>query len=332
MRSIYFWLMVLPFLTACSDSESVRLTGGTMGTTWSISIADFGESDLDQLHLAVMQRLAEINSLMSTWDQTSEISQFNQMPAGCMVVSSELAEVVDAALTISVITEGAYDVTLGPLIDLWGFGAVEQIDAPTQEELDAALPLTGFGFIDHNGESLCKEFDALEINLSSIAKGYGVDQVADLLAEWGYENFLVEIGGELYASGDKYGEAWRVGVENPASMGGQSAMLALALENQAVATSGDYRNFFMLDGKRYSHIIDARTGRPVDNQIASVTVIADSVMKADAWATALMAVGPDRAQEIADQQGLLLLLVLRDDEDFRVLPNLAWIDQFGEPN
>jgi len=331
MRRVFVAALLLPLLVACTDSEPVRLTGGTMGTTWSISIADSGDRDLEALHLEVMQSLAGLNAAMSTWDSDSEISQFNQMPAGCMSISPAFAGVVAASLDISQATDGAYDISLSPLIDLWGFGAEGEVVAPTEKQVAELLAQTGYQNLDVEERNLCKRFDDIQINLSSIAKGYGVDVVADLLKEQGIENFLVEIGGELFASGSKNGEPWRVGVENPASQGGQSAILALPLENQAVATSGDYRNFFVLDGKRYSHILDARRGRPIHNQIASATVIADSVMLADGWATALMTVGSERAVEIADEQGLAILLILHEEDGFQSLANGRWVSQFGEP-
>lgn len=331
MRHAVTLVLILPLLAACTDSEPVRLTGGTMGTTWSISMTDSGDRDLDTLHIGVMQSLAEVNSAMSTWDPDSEISRFNQMPAGCLEISQGFAEVVGAALDISRASDGAYDISLGPLIDVWGFGAAEEVSAPTEGQIAELITQTGYHHLDLEDQNFCKDLDEIQINLSSIAKGYGVDVLADLLMEQGVENFLVEIGGELFAKGDKNGESWMVGVENPASQTGQSAMLALPLENQSVATSGDYRNFFVLDGVRYSHILDARTGSPIHNQIASATVVADSVMLADGWATALMAVGSDRAIELADEQELALLLVMRDGEGFRSLANARWVNQFGVP-
>lgn len=323
-------VLALPLLLSCSDPEPVRLTGGTMGTTWSISIVDSQGLDLDALHLGVMQKLSEINSAMSTWDPESEISQFNQMMAGCMTVSAGLAEVVNTALDISVISEGAYDISLSPLIDLWGFGAGEEVIAPSDQQIATLLAQTGFEYVQVDAQQLCKELDEIQINLSSIAKGYGVDALVSLLEDWGVENFLVEIGGELFARGDKEGQPWMVGVENPASQAGQSAMLALPLKDQAVATSGDYRNFFMLGGERYSHIIDARSGRPIHNQVASVTVVADSVMLADGWATALMAMDSEHAMEIADELGFAVLVVKRNGEQFENLENPAWVNQFDK--
>lgn len=332
MKLWIFAIFVVPLLAACSDSEPVRLTGGTMGTTWSIAIADPGDQDFEALHLGVMQKLAEVNGAMSTWDPDSEISQFNQMSAGCMTVSPAFAGVVETALDISALSDGAYDISLGPLIDLWGFGAAEEVVAPTDEQIANLLARTGYRHVEVDGQNLCKDIDDIQINLSSIAKGYGVDVVADYLSEQGIENFLVEIGGELYASGEKNDQPWTVGVENPASQGGQSALLALPMENQAVATSGDYRNFFMLDGERYSHIIDARSGRPIHNQVASVSVIADSVTLADGWATALMAVGSEHAFQIADELGFAVLIIMRDGDEFEALANPVWVSQFGNPS
>ena len=331
MNSRWLMLVFVVGLGGCSDSEPLRLTGGTMGTSWSISIADQTDMDLDILHQEVMQELAAVNAAMSTWDPDSEISRFNRIPAGCMQISADFAEVMQAALLLSRLTDGAYDVSLGPLIDLWGFGAGEAVDAPTDAQINTLLAQTGFAHLQLDGQTLCKDMDSIQINLSSIAKGFGVDVVAEYLSAGGMENYLVEIGGELLARGDKNGVSWTVGVENPASLAAHSALLALPLENQAVATSGDYRNFFILDGRRYSHIIDARTGRPVDNHIASVTVIASKAMLADGWATALMTFDPERAMEIADNQGLAVLLMLRDGDQFENRASSLWLRLFGDP-
>ncbi len=334
MKGTLFSLCLLLALTGCSrPEESVRLAGVTMGTTWSLVLTETQDRDLTLLHTGIMQVLAEVNSAMSTWDPDSEISRFNQMAAGCVDISPAFAEVMGAALEISALTQGAYDVSLGPVIDLWGFGAAEGVSAPDAGLIAATLARSGYQHLELTGARLCKDRDDLQINLSSIAKGYGVDAVANYLRAEGLDNFLIEIGGELLAQGDKFGEPWRVGVENPAAGNLPSATLTLPLVDQAVATSGDYRNFFILDGRRYSHIIDARTGQPADNAIASASVVAEDVTMADGWATALMILDPASGLALADTQGLAVLLILRDPADesnFHDLTNARWQALFGD--
>jgi thiamine biosynthesis lipoprotein len=332
MKKLLILCSLCIFLAACNNTpESIRLTGGTMGTTWSLVIAEPDlKRDLETLHADIAALLVEVNSSMSTWQPESEISIFNQRPPGCMQVSESFIYVVGLAQQISESTQGAYDVTVGPLIDLWGFGVQENTRQPAEPEISSALERVGFHKIEVANGQLCKKTEGVEINLSSIAKGYGVDRMADYLHSLGIENFLAEIGGELMASGSHFGNQWRVGVELPEDGLQQSVARAVEVSNQGLATSGDYRNYFELDGKRYAHIIDPRTGLPVEGGAASATVIANNVTIADGWATALLAMPFEKAFALAEQQNLAALFILRSEQGFDFRTTVEWRNQFDD--
>ncbi len=329
MKNLIF-AMAAVMLVACSEPpQPVRLGGQTMGTSWSALVA----ADVDDpagLQAELESLLAGVNRAMSTWDPESEISQFNRMAAGCMELSEEFAYVVDYALHVARATDGAYDISVSPLIDLWGFGAPEVLSPPDPAQIAEALQRTGYQYLELDGTRLCKDVDHLEINLSSIAKGYGVDRLAEHLWSLQLNNFLVEIGGDLYVSGDKFGRPWTVAIEQPDSLQRSVAQI-LHLREVALATSGDYRNFFLLNGRRYSHIIDSRTGYPVENDIASVSVAAVDVTRADAWATALMTLPLERALDLAGAENLAVLFLLRRGEAFEAVSNPAWQAYFEHP-
>jgi thiamine biosynthesis lipoprotein len=321
------WLRLAAFcalvLTAGCDREADRallaLSGSTMGTSYSVQVADPPSSiDLAALQRRIDALLAEVNGLMSTYQPDSELSRFNSSRAtDWFPVSAELARVVDQAQAVSAASNGAFDVTVGPLVNLWGFGPERTADRlPTQPEIDAALANTGHAKLEVRLDppALRKALPDLYVDLSAIAKGYGVDRVAALLAGEGIANALVEIGGELNGRGHNgRGEPWRIAVERP-DPGARRLFRVVPLRDMGMATSGDYRNFFTLDGKRYSHSIDPSTGRPVTHSLASVTVLAESSMQADAWATALLVLGPQRGFDLAHRRGMAALLISHDGE------------------
>lgn len=323
-------------LAGCSESgqpdQARVLSGGTMGTYWSVKIPDGQSVDAASLQEGLETELEQVNAAMSTWREDSRISAFNAMEAGCMAVEAGFAEVVRQALQIAEATSGAYDVTIGPLVDLWGFGSDEGIEQPAQEQIEAGLARTGWQKLWLEEGRLCKSGEEVAIDLSSIAKGYGVDILADYLQARGITDFLADIGGELYAAGTKGGDPWRLGVERPQDDSAErQAMLVLPVSDRAVATSGDYRNFFVLDGQRYSHIIDPRSGRPVEHGAASATVVADSATLADGWATALMVMEPQAGLELAARQGLAAMLILRQEDGFEMRANALWRERYGQP-
>lgn len=287
-----------------------------MGTSYSIKLSPAPEEAVrTALKGDIDRRLERINSQMSTYRPDSDLMQFNRSPStDWQQLPPEIVGLVTRANHISRLTGGRYDITVGPLVNLWGFGSSgDRTTAPAQDEVEDMLARVGFGHLHTRTEpaALRKEIPELEIDLSSIAKGWAVDEVVDILDAKGLHNHLVEIGGELRAQGEKTpGRPWRIAIEQP-DFDKRSVQRVIALDNMAMATSGDYRNFFADGDRLYSHTIDPDTGQPVQHRLASVTVLAEDCTSADAWATALMAVGEPAAFELADSQGLKALFITR---------------------
>ncbi|MBK1617121.1 hypothetical protein CKO42_01375 [Lamprobacter modestohalophilus] len=313
------WLLlgVALLLVGCgpgSEQRVLALRGATMGTTYSLQIVEPPAGlDRDALAQQVSTQLSDINGLMSTYQPTSELSRFNASSVtDWFLVSPELVAVVGAAQAVSEASAGAFDITVGPLVNLWGFGPTLTADVlPSAAELQAARARVGWQQLDVQLQppALRKARPDLYVDLSAIAKGYAVDRVAALIESVGVDNYLVEIGGELRGRGiNGRGEPWQIAIERPETS--KRAMFrVVALRDIGMATSGDYRNFFEVDGARYSHTIDPATGRPVGHRLASVTVLADQAMEADAWATALLVLGPERGFELAERLGLAAFFI-----------------------
>ncbi len=339
MRHLPVLALVL-FVSGClfdKEPEVVRLSGETMGTTFNITA--IGEDvDEEALAAAVQETLAAVNAKMSNWDPNSEVSTFSASTDTSPVpVSDEFALVLTAADDVHERSGGTFDVTLGPLIELWGFGPRKPEDpVPSDAEIQAALEGVGQSrllTLDRDGGTLAKSDPAVGINLSAIAKGYGIDAVAETLSEAGIENYMVEIGGDLVTKGENdKGEVWRIGVEKPEA-GGQNLQLIVSLNDLGMATSGDYKNFFEQDGVRYSHIIDPTTGRPITHRTTSVTVLAENAMMADAWATAMLALGQEKGLELAEKHKLAVFFISRDvtggEDAFITVHSTAFKDALG---
>ena len=303
------------------SAAPVSISGPTMGTSYSIKLSELPAGVIQEaLHRDIDNILERINDQMSTYRQDSELSRFNRSAGrDWFDVSPETAQVVRESLLISLKSGGAFDVTVGPLVNLWSFGPQQQPrKIPSDGEINAILAVIGYEYLKvrTSAPALKKLVARLEVDLSAIAKGFAVDQVAELLIQRGVKGFLVEIGGEIRTFGTKAnGNPWSVGIELPAD-DQRSVQEVVKLDDLALATSGDYRNFFMEDGKRYSHTIDPRTGRPVEHRLASVSVIAEHCMLADAWATTLMVLGPEKGYEFAVGQDLAVVFVIRDKNGF----------------
>lgn len=311
-----FMLMTLALAACKRGAVALELSGSTMGTSYSIIAMDAdGSVDQAALQKAVDASLLKTNTQMSNWDATSEVSRFNAAAdTDGFSISPELAEVVAAAQDINLASDGQFDVTLGPVIETWGFGAPGvQTQTPTEAQLATALESVGQAERLHlSGTNLSKSHPDTQIYLSSIGKGYGVDQVTKVVKSFGLNDFMVEIGGDLYVSGlNSDGMPWQIGIESPDALTRQAHQIA-SVSNLGMATSGDYRNYFEQDGTRYSHILDARTGRPITHHTASVTVLAENAMLADAWATALLVLGTERGLQIANERDLAVLFIDRD--------------------
>lgn len=310
--------LIAVLLAGCSESTpppADRIQGETMGTTYSVLVHPLAESRLESLRSLVEVELERINASMSTYRDDSEISRFNKSTStDWQPASPGLVEVVQQSLEVSRLSAGAFDVTVGPLVNLWGFGPDGQpATIPGQQQIDKLLEQVGYQHLHYRLDppALRKDIPLLQIDLSAIAKGYGVDQVCQLLVDQGLRDFLVEIGGELRAMGKRPGGIrWKAGIESPVA-GRRTVSQALELVDMALATSGDYRNFFVLNEKQYSHTIDPRTGWPVQHPVTSVSVLSASCMMADAWATALMASSPQVAYDKASELEIAAYWIIR---------------------
>ena len=345
LAGIFLFLLLGP--ASCAREVPV-LGGSTMGTTYSVIVPELAVSHQESLKRRVDLTLAKINSALSTYQSDSSIADFNaSVSTDWMVVPGEFAVVADAAIQIAADSGGAFDPTIAPLVELWGFGpealstespaspasptsALPTLASPTPalpeaSDISLLLQQSGYQFlqVDLVFSSVRKTKAALQLDLNAIAKGFAVDQLAQAVAEHGYVNYLIEIGGELRVSGtNAKGEPWQIGIEHP--RGNADGIAGLTLSDGGVATSGDYRNAFVRDDVRYSHIIDPRNGYPVSHSLASVTVVAKTTMIADAWATALMVLGPVEGLKVAEQQGLASYFILRAGEDFDTLSSSAF--------
>ena len=325
--------LLLPWLVACTESppDTVRLSGATMGTRYHITwLGSAEQPSPEQLHSGIEAVLEDVNASMSTWREGSEISRFNRSPAKeWFSLSQPFADVFAMARLVSEASGGAYDVTVAPLVNLWGFGPEMGEEVPAAADIAAALKNVGQGRLDFDprGPALRKP-GPMALDFSSIAKGYGVDRVAEWLEAQGVQHYLVEIGGEIRVAGHSpRGEPWRIAIEKPSPDAlravGRSVQETIILTDAALATSGDYRNFFEVDGVRYSHTLDPRTGTPVRHELVSVTVIHPSATMADAWATALTVLGAEAALALAQKEQLAVYLVVREGGDFRSLVSPA---------
>ncbi|HEY9030834.1 MAG TPA: FAD:protein FMN transferase [Kangiella sp.] len=313
-------------LSACQQEPQYnKLSGSTMGTTYNITFESNGVS-IDKLQSALTHELDTINQLMSTYIPDSEINQFNALTTDtCFTFSESTWIVLVAAKDVYHQTNGAFDITVGPLIQRWGFDATEYDEkVPTNDEVKALHESVGTDLLEFNFAEQCisKANPKLTINLSAIAKGFAVDQLANIMAEFQIPNYLVEIGGETKGHGvNVHGYPWRIAVEKPSSSASHQELLVIALENTSIATSGDYRNYFEVDGKRFSHTINPTTGYPVDHNLTSVSVIHPSNMYADAYATAMSVMGSEASLEFAAQYQLPVLVIQRQDDELITLQN-----------
>lgn len=316
---ISLWLLLC--LAGCQPEpvEKIVYDGQTMGTNYTVQWSGNVSTENKKLIAQFEKRLHEINLAMSTYIEDSELSQFNRLPAGESAgISADFTRVMRQAQAIAVISQGAFDFTVGPLVDLWGFGPPgERTAVPEKAEIDAVMSRVGYQNISLQvADMRLSKLEQSEIDLSAIAKGYAVDVLAGVLDDNGIHNYLVEIGGELRAKGFKYENVrWKAGIETPQDQG-RALQKVLELRDISVATSGDYRHYFEQDGVRYSHTIDPSNGYPVTHRLASVTVLDSNCARADALATALMVMGPERGMRLADQQGLAVYFIVRVGERF----------------
>jgi len=324
---IFLFLITLTFV-ACTDNNKTEFTGKTMGTQYHISVVvPSNKNSIDQpvLKKEIDALLIEVNRQMSNYDSNSEISQFNQYKkTAWFSVSKDFAFVVFSAKAVSKDTRGAFDITVAPLVDLWGFGAKTQFTPPTEQKIKSALKNTGYELLEVriSPPAIRKINKNIRIDLSAIAKGFAVDKVAEYLNGKGYIDFSVEIGGEVRNQGfNSKGKPWRIGTESP-RYGDWIINEVLLSSNLAVATSGDYRNYFIKEGVRYSHAINPITGKPIRHNLASVTVLHESTMMADAYATALMVLGDKQGKAFAEHNKLRVGMIIRKGEGYKAWENI----------
>lgn len=320
-----FWLKVVAlgsmFLLAGCGPKQENLDGTTMGTYYSIRYISADETPSPmRLQEEIDKRLELVNQQMSTYRPGSELSRFNgsRQINKPFPVSAATAQVVLEAIRISHLTNGALDVTVGPLVNLWGFGPEKKPDAlPTAAELEVNRNRVGIGKLAVDGNALIKHIPELYVDLSSIAKGYGVDVVADYLQSQHIKNYMVDIGGEVRTRGyNGKHQPWRIAIERPAAGIEASAQLVIQPGDMAIATSGDYRNYFEQNGVHYSHTIDPLTAKPITHNLASITVLDPSCMTADGFATGLNVLGPEKGIALANVLNIPVFMIIKTTTGF----------------
>jgi len=335
-------LVLVPTKTALAQplETKVEITGWTMGRIpyKAVVVCDPDESEAEALKSAVVDSLDVVNNLMSTYKPDSDVSQFNRSTSTDWIeIDAETATVVARAIEISQQTDGAFDITVGPAVNAWKFGPDKsEFQPPSNAEIAQLQKRVGYQRLSVRSEppGLKKTLPELQIDLSAIAKGYAVDRVAGSIGELGYGRYMVEVGGEVLTAGQRAnGGPWVVGVEQPDETKKQMTLQKIELENKAVATSGDYRNFHEYDGRRYSHTIDPKTCRPVDHNISVASIIADDCMTADALATAAMVMDSVSAHQFAEKNNYALLTFERSGNKMvRALTGAyPLIDEDNEP-
>ncbi len=298
-------ILLLLLFVSCNGKEEVVFVGESMGTTWHVKVVRGAFQNTSGLKKKIGRRLEEINRSMSTYRKESEISRFNATSGEPMAISEDFFRVMTAARRLHRLTGGAWDGTVKPLVDAWGFRGGKQMERPPDAaEIRRLLQQIGFHEIAiHDDRRIAKKRPEVTLDLGSVAKGYGVDRIAALLLDEGFDHFLVEIGGEVRGAGFRIdGGPWRVGVNRPEKGAALDAVhTVVPLHEKSIATSGDYRKFFEMGGKRYSHVLDPGTGFPVDNGVVSVSIITDSCTFADGLATAVMVMGREKGLALVER-------------------------------
>ncbi len=311
-------IIVTLFNSSCSSEKyyNAEIKGNAMGTFYFIEVIDVPiEIKIKNIELEIKNSLIKANKILSNWDEESEISIINKInKTKAIKISDELNEVFKTAYEINIKSNGFFDLTLDPIIELWGFGYKnKQMEIiPTDEQIKKALSLIGqksFLKNDFDNNELTKKIKNLKINLSSIGKGYGIDLIGKKLDQLGIKNYIINIGGDILTKGyNSKKENWVIGIENP-NLKEKLIKEIVNITNKGLATSGDYKNFFTKNGNRYSHIINPKTGKPITHSTKSVTVIHEDSMKADGWATAFLVLGSLEGLKIAEKEKIAVLFI-----------------------
>jgi len=321
--------------TACTPRPKEHLFAGSiMGTEYHVKCVDETRSlDSVKIEASILGALKRIDGLMSTYKPESELSRFNtQNDSAPFALSAETFEVFDISQQLSKASGGAFDISVGPIVNAYGFGPDMEASSPSDAELEALRPFVGYGLLELNAQtsSVSKKDPRVYCDLSAVAKGYAVDKVAEALDSEGITNYMVEVGGEVRVFGHNVeGKPWRIAIESPAEESRTVyKIVPMGIgETLSMATSGDYRNFYMQDGVRISHTIDPRTGKSISHNLASVSVLHKSCAWADAYATTLMVLGADDGMRFAEEQGIAAYMIVRVGDTFEsrqsaVFPNI----------
>ncbi|MEX3020022.1 FAD:protein FMN transferase ApbE [Kluyvera sp. STS39-E] len=324
-------ISVVLLVTGCDNASTpvapkataTVLEGKTMGTFWRVSVVGIDNARADELRQKVQKLLDGDDQLLSTWKNDSALMRFNHSNSMTpWPVSEAMADIVTESLRIGYKTQGAMDITVGPLVNLWGFGPDKQpVKTPTEAQIDAAKARTGLAFlsvINRAGRQyLQKSIPDLYVDLSTVGEGYAADHLAQLMIEEGISRYLVSVGGALVSRGlNADGQPWRVAIQKPTDR--ENAVQAMVdINGHGISTSGSYRNYYELDGQRISHVIDPQTGRPINHKLVSVTVIAPTALEADGWDTGLMVLGPQKAQQVVREQGLAVYMIMKEGDGFK---------------
>ena len=304
-------------------TEVTVLEGKTMGTFWRASIPGIDAKRSAELKEKIQTQLDADDQLLSTYKKDSALMRFNDSQSlSPWPVSEAMADIVTTSLRIGAKTDGAMDITVGPLVNLWGFGPEQQpVQIPSQEQIDAMKAKTGLQHLTVINQShqqyLQKDLPDLYVDLSTVGEGYAADHLARLMEQEGISRYLVSVGGALNSRGmNGEGLPWRVAIQKPTDK--ENAVQAVVdINGHGISTSGSYRNYYELDGKRLSHVIDPQTGRPIEHNLVSVTVIAPTALEADAWDTGLMVLGPEKAKEVVRREGLAVYMITKEGDSFK---------------
>ena len=322
--SIFFLILIICFnFFSCTQENdyNAQLKGNTMGTYYFIEVISVPKKlKIKNIEKEVKDTLSKANKILSNWDKNSEISIINKINKTAPIkISDELNEVFKAANKINIKTNGFFDITLDPIIELWGFGykSTQTQTTPTEQQIKNTLSIVGQRSlldISYENNELIKKNKDLKINLSSIGKGFGIDLIGKKLNQLGVKNYLINIGGDILTKGhNKKKRNWIIGIENP-NLDVKLIKEIVNITNKGLATSGDYKNFFTESSKRYSHIINPKTGKPITHKTKSVTVIHENSMKADGWATAFLAIGRVDGLKIAEKEKIAVLFIDKIDD------------------
>jgi thiamine biosynthesis lipoprotein len=313
-------VIIFTILVACSSpkNQETYISGPTMGTTYNVKFVSVDGVEQQKLKQEIDQALLNINQLMSTYIKDSELSRFNQWSSvEPFPMSAQTLDVLIEAKRLGAMSAGLLDVTVGPLVNLWGFGPQNRPEkVPTEKLIETTRQKIGLDKLKIGTTWASKSQPDLYIDLSTVAKGYAVDKLAELLQTFSINNYLVEIGGEMRLAGQKAsGKPWKIAIEKPETEQ-RSIQKIISVGDNAVATSGDYRNYYEQNGVRYSHLINPTTGYPIKHNLVSVTVIHASSMTADGLATALNVMGKEKALELAEKDGIAVLLITKEKDGF----------------